>query len=406
MIFAQPIFRRAFSWRAVLAAVWFAFSGVAYAENPVAEGLEVIKTAPNGHGLLCRLEGNSIPILLVEGSPTQMGTAHGELLSKKANRLTERVLYLVGGFDTLQGNQWFLNRMSEIQRRTLPHMPQRFLDECDALAQAAGISQRDVRYANLFPERFHCSGVAVRGKASRDGRVYHARVLDYMRDINLQGMSAVMVFMPEKHHHWMSLGYAGFLGTVTAMNEHGLAIGEMGGKGVGLWDGMPMSFLLREVMERASTVEEAIKIVRESPRTCEYYYVFSDRSGEMAGLYCTPEICQVLVPGQQDDRLPLVPEDTVMFSAGDRAKKLSERLQANYGKIDAQVLIDIIKRPVAMKSNLHNAVFAPETLDMWFANAGKFTPACDEPYTHCNLGSLIRFYEENKPKKAEKVAVK
>jgi len=330
-----------------------------------------------------------------------MGTAQGELVAKEVSRLTERVLYMVGGFDTLQGNQWFLHRMAEIERRTQPHTPRRFLDECDALAQAAGISQRDMRYANLFPERFHCSGVAVRGKASRDGRVYHARVLDYMRDINLQGMSAVVVFMPAEHNNWMSLGYTGFVGTVTAMNEHGLAVGEMGGEGSGLWDGMPMSYLLRDVMERAKTVEEAVEIVRETPRTCEYYYVFSDRSGNMAGLYCTPDDILVLAPGEQDDRLPLVPEDTVMFSAGDRAKMLSQRLQENYGEIDAQVLIEIIKRPVAMSSNLHNAIFAPESLDMWFANAGKHTPACNETYTRCNLHSLIRFYVENTPGKAK-----
>ena len=58
----------------------------------------------------------------------------------------------------------FLDRMEEIQRRTLPHIPERFLVECDALSRAARVSKRDGRYANLFPERFHCSGVAVRGK--------------------------------------------------------------------------------------------------------------------------------------------------------------------------------------------------------------------------------------------------
>ncbi len=55
-------------------------------------------------------------------------------------------------------------------------------------------------------------------------------------------------------------------------------------------------------------------------------------------------------------------------------------------------MIDIIKRPVAMNSNLHDAIFAPETLDMWFADAGKRTPACDEPYAHCNLADLIALF--------------
>ena len=56
-------------------------------------------------------------------------------------------------------------------------------------------------------------------------------------------------------------------------------------------------------------------------------------------------------------------------------------------------MIEMIKRPVAMKSNLHNAIFSPETLEMWCADAGKHTPACDEPYARCNLADLIRLYE-------------
>jgi hypothetical protein len=353
---------------------------------------EVVAHDPDGHGLLCRLQGQTI--LLLEGTPEEMGTAHGRLLGAQAKQLTERVLYMVGGLDTLQGNHWFLDRMAQIERRTQPFVPRRFVEECDATARAAGIARRDARYANLFPERFHCSGVAVAGKASRDGRVYHARVLDYMRDINLQGMAAVVVFMPQDFNKWMSLSYAGFIGTVTAMNEHGLAVGEMGGRGEGDWDGMPMSYLLRDVMERASTVEEALEIVRTTPRTCEYYYVFSDRSANMAGVRCTPDQMLVLRPGEQHSLLPRVPDDTVMFSAGTRAEELSRRLQENYGQIDVPSMIEIIKRPVAMSSNLHNAIFAPQSLEMWFANAGKHTPACDEPYTRCNLATLIDFFDE------------
>jgi hypothetical protein len=45
-----------------------------------------------------------------------------------------------------------------------------------------------------------------------------------------------------------------------------------------------------------------------------------------------------------------------------------------------------------MESNLHDAVFAPETLEMWFADAGRSTPACDEPYAHVNLRELVDFY--------------
>ena len=358
--------------------------------GPARCGIEVVARDPGGHGLLCRTQGKTI--LLVQGTPEQMGKAQGALLKKEVCALMQTILYVAGTAYSLDQGKWFFTRMAEVERRTTPHIPERFFRECDALADAAGVNRRDARYANLFPEMFHCSGVAVRGSATTDGRVIHARVLDYMRDINLQNHATVTVYMPEGRHAWMALGYAGFIGTVTAMNEVGLAVGEMGGRGEGEWDGMPMSFLLRDIMERASTVAEALQILKNTPRTCEYYYVFSDRARDMAGTYCTPTKLDILRPGQQDERLPFVPQDTVMFSAGDRAKMLSKRLQEHAGKIDVPTMIEIIKRPVAMKSNLHNAVFTPETLDMWFADAGKDTPACNEPYARCNLGELVQLY--------------
>jgi hypothetical protein len=368
-------------------------TAAAPADEPQSPPLELVARDPAGHGLLCR--SGSKTILLVEGSPAEMGRAHGTLLAEKARKLTEIAVYVVGAADTLHSGVWFLDRMKEIHRRTVPHIPERFLVECDALSKAAGVTRWEGRYANLFPERFHCSGFALRGKATRDGRVLHARVLDYIRDMSLQEAAAVAVFMPDDHHAWMTLGYAGFVGTVTAMNEKGLAVGEMGGRGEGDWDGLPMTFLLREIMERASTVSEALEIVRNSPRTCEYYYVFSDKNRDMIGLYCTPDEVTVLKPGQQHSMLPEVPEDVVMISGRDRAEVLGQRIRASYGQIGVREMIEMIKRPVAMSGNLHNAVFRPETLDMWFADAGRTTLACDEPYAHCNLGELIEFYREN-----------
>ncbi|MEN6451398.1 MAG: C45 family autoproteolytic acyltransferase/hydrolase, partial [Thermoguttaceae bacterium] len=326
--------------------------------------LGVVARDPAGHGMVCRSQGKTI--LMVSGTPAEMGAAQGTLLREPARKMTERALYLVGGGDTIRSGQWFFDRMAEIERRTTPHIPARFFEEIDALGRAAGVSPRDARAANLFPERFHCSGVALRGKATQGGRVLHARVLDYMREIDLQQAAVLQVFMPEGRNAWMSVGYAGFVGTVTAMNERGVAIGEMGGRGEGHWDGMPMSLLLRDVMERAGTADEALAILRAAQRTCEYYYVLSDRSGTIRSLRCTPDEVLVLGPGQQHPELPQVPQDTVLISGGDRAKTLSRRITENYGRIDVTRLIEIIKRPVAMQSNLHDAIFAPETLEMWF----------------------------------------
>ena len=89
-----------------------------------------------------------------------------------------------------------------------------------------------------------------------------------------------------------------------------------------------------------------------------------------------------------------MPDDTVLVSGGHRAEVLSERIQKGYGRIDVRALMDIIKRPVAMDSNLHDAVMAPETLDIWIADAGRKSAACDEPYAHFNLRQLLDYFRE------------
>jgi hypothetical protein len=350
--------------------------------------------ARDAYGILAETGGEKI--VFVEGTPEQMGAAHGRLLAGQVPHVTPRTMALVAAGYCFSSGQWFYDRLEEILRRARPHTPERFLRECLSMGKAAGISDRDALYANFFPELFHCSGIAVRGSATSDGEVLHARVLDYMADINLQKYTLAQVFMPEQFNAWLSIGYAGFLGTVTAINEHGLAIGEMGGRGEGNWDGMPMTFLMREIMERAKTTREAVEIFQKTQRTCEYYYVVSDRSGDVVGLYATPETLQVLEAGEQHPRLPQVPKDTIMISGGKRAEILSQRLHKNLGSITPELMIEIIRRPVAMNSNLHNAIFKPKTLDVWFAKAGSNKPACDMPYCKINLDELIQFYKKNK----------
>jgi hypothetical protein len=213
-----------------------------------------------------------------------------------------------------------------------------------------------------------------------------------MRDIGLQDNAIVMVFIPDGKYNWLSVSYAGFAGTVTAMNEKGLAVGQMGGGGFGRWSGIPMAFLLRKIMEEAGDVNQAVKIVNSIPGTCEHYYVFSDKKRNIVSLIPKGEKMRVLMPGEQHPLLPEVPQDTVLVSGKKRAEELSARLKKMYGKIGVPEMIEIIKRPVAMNSNLHNAIFSPETLEVWFSDAGKHSLACDNKYVMVNLKQLLDFY--------------
>jgi len=165
----------------------------------------------------------------------------------------------------------------------------------------------------------------------------------------------------------------------------------MGGRGYGNWDGKPMAQLVREVMEKASTLDEAVAIMRTGPLTCEYYYVISDgKTKDAVGVAATPDTFEVIKPGQSHPRLPHGVPDAVLLSAGDRYEELARRVQAGYGKLDAEASIKLMSRPVCMTSNIQSVLFAPDTLEFWVANADSKNVASHTRFTHYDLKELLK----------------
>jgi hypothetical protein len=344
--------------------------------------------ATEGKGRLELIDGTRV--LFLKGSPQEMGRQHGTLLRKEIRDVCERILYGIGVGSSLPKGGWFFGEIEDAQARIERFIDPRHLAEMDALAKAAGVHLQESRLANFFPELFHCSGFALFGKATKDGRMYHGRVLDYMKGVGLEQNAVVIVHQPDYGHAWINLSYAGFVGSVTAMNERGISIGEMGGAGEGEWDGKPMAELMREVMERASTLDEAVAIMRKGPRTCQYYYVISDgKSKDAVGIAATPKTFEVVKPGQSHPLLPHAIPDAVLLSADDRYEHLAKRVKDGYGTFDEKSAIALMTRPVCMTSNIQSVLFAPDTLDLWVANADSVNVASHTRFTHYNLKELL-----------------
>ncbi len=319
-------------------------------------------------------------LLHLEGTAYEIGYQHGRLLAPNIRRMMNRLIYGVGLYYSLEKGQWFPEQAIKLCEQQNRWINPEYLEEMRGLADGANMSLVDVRRGNIFPEFFHCSGVAVFGQATAGGKLLHARVLDYMTEVGLQDEAVVIAVHRAGALRWVNVGYAGFIGSVTGMNEKQIAIGEMGGGGEGQWDGTPMSFLLRGALENAATLDEAVAYMRNRPRTCEYFYVISDgKKPDAVGIAATPAMFQVVRAGEAMDRLPEAIPDAVLISSGGRYQSLVQRVRENYGRIDARTLLDIIKPPVAMRSNLHDAIFEPQALRLWVMDAGRNIPACNQP---------------------------
>ncbi len=347
-----------------------------------------------GAGFLEEVDGYRV--LHVKGTPYEMGYQQGALLRED---IRENVHYL---FD-VKGKEMkvelagvsLLNpkrAISGIAAQQRKHVPERFFEEMRGIADGSGLDVQDIIVANFIPELFHCSGFALSGSATKDGTLYHGRILDYGCDWRLQEHAVLTVAEPHGHIPYVNVTYAGFVGSVTGMNAEKISIGEMGGRGLGHWDGVPMAFLVRIGLEEALTLDQAIAIFRDHPRTCEYFFVIADgKTGKGVGMEASWDKFGVIGMGESNPRLPEAVKDAVLLSAGDRYAELVRRVKQKHGQIDAAAAMHLMDRPVAMKSNLHSVLFETGTGKLWVANAsndGK--PAAEQPYHAFDFPALLK----------------
>jgi hypothetical protein len=345
-----------------------------------------------GEGFLEEVHGSRV--LRVKGTPYEMGFQQGALLKDDIRELV-RFLFDVKAqelnleFAGIKADpRAIIKLIAQGQRK---FVPARFHEELQGVADGSGMAYDEIVIANFIPEMFHCSGFALAGSATRDGTLYHGRVLDYGVDWRLQDHAVITIAEPEGKIPFVNVSYAGFIGSVTGMNAQRVSLGEMGGRGLGHWAGVPMAVLMRMALEEAHSLDEAVAIFRDNPRTCEYYYVIADgETGQAVGMEATWAKFGILAMGQAHPRLPHAVADSVLLSAGDRYEELVRRVQAAHGTFDAQTALRLMDRPVAMKSNLHNVLFETASTRFWVAHASPDgRPAATQPYKGFQLAELL-----------------
>ncbi len=346
----------------------------------------------SGKGWLERIEGQLV--LHVEGTPYEMGRQHGELLKDLARSNLKNVVEAIGSKPLVELGplkaeaRTAIDQIVELQK---PFVPKRYFEEMRGLADGAGVDVELVRFANFVPELFHCSGFAIGGAATKDGTLYHGRVLDYATDWGLQEHAVIVVAKPDGRVPFVNVSYAGFVGCVTGMNAEHVSVGEMGGGGLGHWAGRPMALLVREALETSKSLDDAIAVFRDGPRTCQYFYVLADgETGDAVGMEASWDRFTLVRRGKSHAMLPRAVKGAVCLSRGDRYERLVDRVEKGHGTFTAESALRLMDRPVAMKSNLHNVLFEPATTRFWVSHAGKDgTPAAERTYHAFRLSELL-----------------
>lgn len=247
-----------------------------------------------GRGSLKR-EG-ALWVLRVSGTPAEIGTQEGSLLSGPIRALVQ------GYLPRLIGEGALRTEALRKARRMEPHIPERFRAEMRAAAEAAGVAYEDLLLANLLVELkdvMQCS-VAVVDPGSAEGKeTLVGRNLDWLPGGRLEEAGFVAVVSPEKGRRFVSMTYPCLLGVVTGLNQDGLAVANLvvsRGKDRPI-AGIPYPFLLRSLLEEAGDRPQAMEALAKAQLTVPQNLMVADRAGG-AIVECAPDALRERAPAE------------------------------------------------------------------------------------------------------------
>jgi predicted choloylglycine hydrolase len=250
-------------------------------------------------------------LLHLKGTPFQMGYQQGMLLSGMITNLysgflTPLCMEVGGSFTQVGFTQGYAILNSTAWEAMVPsimgYTPQ-YWAEMKGLAaglKASGspVSFDDILIAQTFlditslvssgrnPLNYGCSNFAAWGDATPTGELIHGRNLDFWTFNIAPNCSIVSVYEPEYDptipgytpgYPFLSVGWAGIIGSLSGMNTAGISVGETTCDTVNnTIVGVPFMLLLRSVIQYSDSIPAAYWILSNTPRTTGFSILVGD----------------------------------------------------------------------------------------------------------------------------------
>ncbi len=336
---------------------------------------------------------DAITVLKLWGTPYEMGYAHGKLCADKIRAFYSRLL---GAMTVGMGVQPEVVDAAWGQME--PYVGVEIREEMRGLAEGAGVDIKLVQRAHAVPDlsEFHCTFFAAWGKATKDGHLHQIRALDYETKAGIQDEPALIVFKPEGQNAFVEIGWVGFIGCISGMNDKHIALSEIGehfSDEVETLAGEPMPLLMRRVLQQATTLDEAIAIFKDAHRTSSYLYCVGDaKIPDARALRTSRDFCEVFAPG---DRGELSLDEVVYWSMGCDSswnKKVYDVLKPRLGEIDENVGMQDVMKGLGT-GDLHAVHYDATDLELWVANATpapENAPAFTQNFLHFSLAEALK----------------
>jgi len=248
-----------------------------------AEVLRVYK-APSGVGWLEKTSQGDL-VLHLEGSWYDMGYEQGKLVTKEAFQTINGVkAYAKEKAPFMTFNSFKDLLYKQVYLKSDVYVPESFKQEMQGLADAGGVSVKDIQALHSLIYVASCSATAAFGPATKDGQLYQTRSLDFILTFidpetgtPMQNNSMIVVYKPKGEIPFVSFSWPGVLGSVGGMNAKGISVSEMSlPSKYESPAGLSMIWRIKQTLSKAEDLDQAVSLMTQKPLEGGYNFVVGD----------------------------------------------------------------------------------------------------------------------------------
>ncbi len=366
------------------------------APDPRAAASTADPSSPGGSGRRFVVSNGMarVPVVVVHGTPYQMGWHLGRLMKEEIRQLAPTA---VGRFK--KELNLSDEALDQVWATTAGYTDGRVLQQLAGVAEGSGVPVRTLQHVHCLPllMPYSCSSIAAWGSATEDGHLYQTRNLDWSLKAGAHDFPAIVVYQPDTGHVHVTPTFAGFVGAHCGLNDAGIVLSEMGDASAGdapyNVHAPHFTAWFRTVLYDANSLTDATDIFRRQPQTKKYHFVFGDGRNEKRAVKIRTETgsstaasVHVWRDNDRDDELAPHVLRCVVFQ--DEGRGAFPTLEREQGKLNAEKLIALANSIPIKGGNVMNAVFDATALRLWVSYAARDEEAYRRPYVFLDLNKL------------------